>query len=227
MIYGTRRIGQRNPFSRLVAQRFLTEPENGFLCNLSAKLLGLGMGLGLLLALTACQPEEMPRLIVGSNEPMPQTLATQPAVSTQDRTGESVSVTTIQTPSVRASVNQTDSGEPCLASNCHADLKQKEQQYKHQPYTESRCLDCHTDFHSPLTEQKRLQIELDLCYACHTRNALGNSHPVGPGIFDPNTGKTMTCTSTCHRSHTAPYRYLLTLSGKGALCVSCHQEFIK
>lgn len=221
MIDDIRRIGQRNPFSRWVVQRFLTERENGFLRNLSAKLLRLSAGLSLLLALMACEQAGIPRSIIGSNES-----PIQPA-ATQDLTHAPINTLAIQTPSARGSATQVDSGGPCLASNCHADLKQKEQPIKHQPYTEARCLDCHIDFHSPLTEQKRLQIELKLCYTCHTCAVLGNSHPVGEGVIDPNTHKTMTCTSTCHRSHTAPYRYLLTLSGKGALCVSCHQEFLK
>lgn len=70
-----------------------------------------------------------------------------------------------------------------------------------------------------------MQNEIDLCYSCHTRSELGISHPVGENVIDPNTGQMMTCTSTCHRSHTAPYRYLLSLPGDGALCVSCHQDF--
>jgi predicted CXXCH cytochrome family protein len=46
-------------------------------------------------------------------------------------------------------------------------------------------------------------------------------------VLDPNTQQMMTCTSTCHRSHTAPYPYLLTLPGTGALCVNCHKEFLR
>jgi len=115
---------------------------------------------------------------------------------------------------------------PCTAGGCHSELRKKEERYKHKPYVDGRCLDCHKGFHTAETQRRRLQIELDLCYTCHPRRDLGITHPVGDGIIDPTTGKTMTCTSTCHRAHTAPYEYLLTRSGKGALCVVCHKDLL-
>ncbi len=116
---------------------------------------------------------------------------------------------------------------PCITGKCHIDLHQKDQRFKHKPYVDERCLDCHADFHKPTTQLARVQMELDLCYTCHPRQSLGNTHPVGEGVIDPNTKQMMTCTSTCHRSHTAPYRYLLILPAEGALCVHCHKEFLK
>ncbi len=116
---------------------------------------------------------------------------------------------------------------PCFESGCHADLKTHDAPYKHQPYIDNRCLDCHTTFHTPDVQKMYTQSDIDLCYRCHPSAGLGNTHPVGEGVIDPHTNQMMTCTSTCHRSHTAPYPYLLTLSPDGELCVSCHQEFIK
>jgi predicted CXXCH cytochrome family protein len=115
---------------------------------------------------------------------------------------------------------------PCTASGCHSDLHKDDERYKHKPYADGRCLDCHKGFHTADTQRKRLQMELDLCYSCHPRRELGITHPVGDGVIDPTTGQTMTCTSTCHRAHSAPYEYLLTRSGKGALCVVCHKDLL-
>lgn len=85
---------------------------------------------------------------------------------------------------------------------------------------------CHAMFHEPETQLLYTQSDIDLCYRCHPLRGLGNTHPVGEGVLDPNTSQMMTCTSTCHLSHTAPYPFLLSLSADGALCVSCHQEFV-
>ena len=116
---------------------------------------------------------------------------------------------------------------PCFESGCHQELRSAEEVFKHAPYANGLCLDCHKQYHTDPIQRLSLQSEIDLCYECHTTEALGNTHPVGDGIIDPNTSQMMTCTSTCHRSHTAPYEYLLTKSGDGALCVSCHKEFLK
>ncbi len=115
---------------------------------------------------------------------------------------------------------------PCFESGCHAELKSGDREYKHKPYVDEQCLDCHTIFHSEETQLRYTQSDIDLCYSCHPQAGLGTTHPVGEGVIDPNTGQMMTCTSTCHQSHSAPYPYLLTLSGTGALCVSCHTEFL-
>lgn len=114
---------------------------------------------------------------------------------------------------------------PCFESGCHAEVKANEGPYKHQPYVDNHCLDCHTTFHNPDTQRLYTQSDIDLCYHCHPQNALGNSHPVGEGVIDPNTDQMMTCTSTCHLSHTAPYEYLLSLQSGGELCLACHKDF--
>ncbi|NOY98294.1 MAG: hypothetical protein GXP40_03680 [Chloroflexi bacterium] len=115
---------------------------------------------------------------------------------------------------------------PCFADGCHSDLTEHEQRYKHQPYVDGRCLDCHDQFHAEETQREYLQSDIDLCYICHPQDALGSTHPVGEGVTDPNTGQMMTCTSTCHLSHTAPYEYLLALPGNGELCLLCHQDLL-
>ncbi len=115
---------------------------------------------------------------------------------------------------------------PCFDSGCHSDLIAQEEEYKHRPYVDQKCLECHENYHSEETQHDYLEHDILLCLGCHADSDLGNTHPVGEGIIDPNTENMMTCTSTCHLQHTAPYPYLLTLSGSGALCVSCHQEFL-
>jgi predicted CXXCH cytochrome family protein len=115
---------------------------------------------------------------------------------------------------------------PCFESGCHSELHVNDGPYKHQPYVDEQCLDCHVSFHTESTQRLYTQSDIELCYRCHPLATLGNTHPVGEGIIDPNTNQMMTCTSTCHYSHTAPYPYLLSLSASGELCVSCHQELI-
>lgn len=178
-----------------------------------------------LIGLLACDPEIEPDTAAPVTS-MPAT----PAAKLTPR------APTISTPSARADPTRAANGAisidasgagPCISSDCHNDLKQKEKPVKHTPYVQARCLECHQNFHTRETQRARLQRELDLCYTCHTRQSLGNTHPVGEGVLDPNTQQMMTCTSTCHRSHTAPYPYLLTLPGTGALCVNCHKEFLR
>ena len=119
------------------------------------------------------------------------------------------------------------SASPCFESGCHAETKANDGPYKHQPYVDEKCLDCHVAYHTEETQRLYTQSDIDLCYGCHPFAGLGNTHPVGEGVIDPNTDQMMTCTSTCHLSHTAPYPCLLSLSPQGELCVSCHQEFIR
>ncbi len=121
----------------------------------------------------------------------------------------------------------TTSAGPCFENGCHVDLKANEAASRHQPYVDNRCLDCHSTFHTPDVQELYTQSDIDLCYRCHPFAGLGNTHPVGEGVIDPHTNQMMTCTSTCHRSHVAPYPYLLTLSPRGELCMSCHREFVR
>lgn len=116
---------------------------------------------------------------------------------------------------------------PCFDSGCHSELIIAEEEYKHRPYVDQQCLVCHEQYHNEEVQHGYLQHDIVLCLTCHPDALLGNTHPVGEGIIDPNTQQMMTCTSTCHRQHTAPYPYLLALSGSGELCVSCHQEFLE
>jgi predicted CXXCH cytochrome family protein len=118
-------------------------------------------------------------------------------------------------------------GNPCFESGCHSELKAQEGPIKHQPYVDGQCLSCHKTYHTEETQKKYTQSDIDLCYSCHVDSQLGVTHPVGEGVIDPNTGQMMTCTSTCHLNHTAPYEYLLSNSGSGPLCVSCHKDFLQ
>jgi predicted CXXCH cytochrome family protein len=116
---------------------------------------------------------------------------------------------------------------PCFESGCHTELKAREQLYQHKPYAQGQCLDCHKTYHTENTQKQYTQSDIDLCISCHTDYKLGVSHPVGEGVIDPKTGQMMTCTSTCHLSHTAPYEFLLVKPGNGRLCVHCHEDFLQ
>jgi predicted CXXCH cytochrome family protein len=115
---------------------------------------------------------------------------------------------------------------PCFDSGCHSELIEMEEEYKHRPYVDQKCLECHQIYHDEEIQHDYLEHDILLCLQCHPGSALGNTHPVGEGVIDPNTGQMMTCTSTCHLNHTAPYPYLLALSGSGELCFSCHEDFL-
>ena len=115
---------------------------------------------------------------------------------------------------------------PCLASGCHAELQDTTRPHPHQSFTHEACLECHIHFHDPATQRLHAQSEIDWCATCHTADTMGATHPVGEGVVDPNTGQMLTCTSACHRQHTAPYPYLLTRAGDGELCLTCHTDWL-
>ncbi len=128
--------------------------------------------------------------------------------------------------SLEADTVYTVMTSPCFDSECHSELLIQEEEYKHRPYADLKCLECHETYHNAEIQHDYLQHDILLCLTCHPDSTLGNTHPVGEGIIDSNTGQMMTCTSTCHLNHTAPYPYLLVLPASGELCISCHQDFL-
>lgn len=85
---------------------------------------------------------------------------------------------------------------------------------------EGRCTVCHAPHTS---EQPRLAAgePLKVCASCHASHA-GLSHPMGAGITDPRTQKTLTCLS-CHDVHGTALPNLLTFAKERALCIQCHK----
>ncbi|RMF39795.1 MAG: hypothetical protein D6755_13985 [Anaerolineae bacterium] len=102
--------------------------------------------------------------------------------------------------------------------------------FVHQPFAAGECKPCHQmpDDHaqSPQPHVATMQ-DITVCLECHTQEELGASHPVDDGMTDPVTGGLLTCTSTCHDPHAAPFEYLLRYPAGGELCSLCHQEFFQ
>ncbi|MBT3315907.1 MAG: hypothetical protein HN390_14970 [Anaerolineae bacterium] len=128
---------------------------------------------------------------------------------------------------IAAPETPTAMASPCFDSGCHIETLIEEAEYKHRPYADQQCLECHEKYHDEETQHDYLEHDIQLCISCHPDGVLGNTHPVGEGTIDPNTQQMMTCTSTCHMKHTAPYPYLLALPASGQLCVSCHQDLLE
>lgn len=63
---------------------------------------------------------------------------------------------------------------------------------------------------------------LEVCALCH-ENQGKFTHPVGPKVPDPRTGRMVTCI-TCHNPMGTDYRYNLILDGNRQLCIQCHNE---
>jgi predicted CXXCH cytochrome family protein len=85
---------------------------------------------------------------------------------------------------------------------------------------EGRCTACHTSHGS--TEPKLVSGEpLKVCASCHSSHA-ALSHPMGGGVLDPRTQKTLTCLS-CHDVHGTANPTLLTFAKERALCIQCHK----
>ena len=88
------------------------------------------MALGMMVWLTACDPGGV-----------------EQAIRTIEATQLTRSIS-------RDAIHQTtpaavsDVTNPCHAGGCHGELKQNEQRYKHKPYADERCLDCHKGFHT-------------------------------------------------------------------------------
>lgn len=113
----------------------------------------------------------------------------------------------------------------CFDNGCHADFKAADQVSEHLPFANGECQLCHSeDPHHQLIDQTS-DAEIALCTSCHSVESLGNSHPIGDGVIDPNTGKALSCV-TCHSPHYSNHTYQLILDGKGELCVHCHKEFL-
>ncbi len=85
---------------------------------------------------------------------------------------------------------------------------------------EGRCTICHAP-HSSDQPKLASAEPLKVCASCHASHA-GLSHPMGVGILDPRTQKTLTCLS-CHDVHGSALPSLLTFAKERALCIQCHK----
>ncbi len=104
--------------------------------------------------------------------------------------------------------------------SCHLDYPEYNQNLVHNNIL---CIDCHNPHRSD-NDLILMRGEIGLCTeSCHTNETLGNSHPVGRKIADPNTGGELTCISTCHSIHSPTQAKSLQLATID-LCQSCHSE---
>lgn len=85
---------------------------------------------------------------------------------------------------------------------------------------EGRCTVCHTP-HGSAQPKLVANEPLKVCASCHGSHA-ALSHPMGAGILDPRTQKTLTCLS-CHDVHGTALPSLLTFAKERALCIQCHK----
>jgi predicted CXXCH cytochrome family protein len=113
----------------------------------------------------------------------------------------------------------------CFDNGCHSDFNVNDPVSSHAPFANGECQLCHSDdpHHRPIDETSNAEIAL--CTSCHSLESLGNSHPIGSGVIDPNTGKALSCV-TCHSPHYSNHSHQLILDGSGELCVHCHKEFL-
>ena len=109
-----------------------------------------------------------------------------------------------------------------LCTECHNEPRFTSAKHLHPLTKRGQCEACHSAHRS---NQPHVLVTnpLTLCRSCHSDRDRGRSHPIGPGIKDPNTRGMMTCTSTCHEAHGSRYDKLLTMPQR-KLCRHCHND---
>ncbi len=112
-------------------------------------------------------------------------------------------------------------GENDLCVACHVEQDRMDTTDVHGSLN---CIECHNPHgsnhaYSFSTESVSLCAE-----TCHTSDQLGNSHAIGEGVFDMQTGEDMTCISTCHSIHKPRDVKLLQVVGRDGLCIQCHDD---
>ena len=95
---------------------------------------------------------------------------------------------------------------------------------QHPLIKEGQCLSCHSSYDEERHKEALKPVDVT-CVRCHEQEKLGRSHPIGPGIIDPNTQEAMTCVSTCHNPHQSEFKNLLSYRNSMDLCLGCHKDF--
>lgn len=110
-----------------------------------------------------------------------------------------------------------------VCAACHRESidKYKNSAFKHGKNIDN-CVDCHHQ-HGGNDMALLKGNGLEVCALCH-ENQGKFTHPVGPEVPDPRTGRMITCI-TCHNPMGTDYPYNLILDGKQQLCVQCHKEY--
>ncbi len=181
------------------------------------------------LLVTACVSEASPDIALGAAQPAQQAAQAPGAdvevlLPTQAPGPEDGDPVAAEGPAEGAAL----ASQGCFASDCHQDMLAMSRSFVHPPYAEGKCAPCHElpashpEGSGPHVAELR---DIEVCAECHPPDILGVSHPVDEDKTDPYAGGLMTCTSTCHDPHVAPYEHLLRYPPGGALCIKCHQEF--
>lgn len=113
--------------------------------------------------------------------------------------------------------------ERTLCLDCHTEVEErfKTARAAHpEKAADGRCTACHTPHGS---DQPNLFAgePLKVCASCHGQHA-ALSHPMGAGIADPRTQKTLDCMS-CHDPHGTAFPAFVTHAKERQLCVQCHK----
>ncbi len=83
------------------------------------------------------------------------------------------------------------------------------------------CVNCHLP-HGADNSALLVRTDSGLCAGCHEQ-AHKATHPVGPEVIDPRTGKPVTCMS-CHQLHGSDFPFYLPLNPDMELCLQCHKK---
>jgi predicted CXXCH cytochrome family protein len=109
-----------------------------------------------------------------------------------------------------------------VCARCHRPSVEK---YKNSPY-KHESIDICSDCHYPHGGDEMAMLKgdgLEVCALCH-ENQGKFTHPVGPEVPDPRTGRMITCI-TCHNPMGTDHPDNLILEGDRKLCVQCHKEY--
>ncbi|GAB4339660.1 MAG: cytochrome c3 family protein [Desulfobulbaceae bacterium] len=112
--------------------------------------------------------------------------------------------------------------EKQVCAQCH---RPSIDMYKNSPFRHQSIDNC-TDCHYPHGGSDMAMLKgngLEVCALCHEDQG-SFTHPVGPDVPDPRTGRMMTCI-TCHNPMGTNYPDNLILDGKEKLCVQCHTQY--
>ena len=112
--------------------------------------------------------------------------------------------------------------EKQVCAQCHRPSidSYKNSRFKHQSI--DNCTDCHYP-HGGNDMAMLKGNGLEVCAICHEDQG-SFTHPVGPEVPDPRTGRMITCI-TCHNPMGTNYPNNLIMDGKEKLCIQCHSEY--
>jgi predicted CXXCH cytochrome family protein len=111
---------------------------------------------------------------------------------------------------------------------CHGQIQASYDESKHK---KKLCIECHTP-HGSAYQPILRDSNPDLCLRCHppqnfdesSATVYRDNHPVRPKHVDVNSGKALTCTTSCHNPHGTINNYMLRQFDfpKDGNCLMCH-----